>query len=44
MSPPVAIVGAGPTGLAVAAVLKQREIESLLFERSEAIGDSWRRR
>ena len=44
MSGPVAIVGAGPTGLAVAAVLKQLGIESVLFERSETIGDSWRRR
>ena len=44
MSPPVAIVGAGPTGLAVAAVLKQQGVESVLFERSDAIGDSWRRR
>jgi putative flavoprotein involved in K+ transport len=40
----VAIVGAGPTGLAVAAVLKGRGIESVLLERAEALGDSWRRR
>ena len=44
MSAPVAIVGAGPTGLAAAAVLRQRGVEALLLERSEAIGDSWRRR
>jgi putative flavoprotein involved in K+ transport len=41
---PVAIVGAGPTGLAVAAVLKREGVESVLLERADAIGDSWRRR
>jgi cation diffusion facilitator CzcD-associated flavoprotein CzcO len=41
---PVAIVGAGPTGLAAAAVLKERGVESLLLERSDAVGESWRRR
>jgi len=40
----VAIVGAGATGLAVAATLKQRGVEALLLEGSDAIGDSWRRR
>jgi putative flavoprotein involved in K+ transport len=44
LTAPVAIVGAGPTGLAAAAVLKEHGIESVLLERSEAIGDSWRRR
>jgi putative flavoprotein involved in K+ transport len=44
VSPPVAIVGAGATGLAVAAMLRQRGIESILLERADAIGDSWRRR
>jgi putative flavoprotein involved in K+ transport len=44
MPAPVAIIGAGPTGLAVAAVLKGRGVESVLLERSEAVGDSWRRR
>jgi cation diffusion facilitator CzcD-associated flavoprotein CzcO len=40
----VAIVGAGPTGLAAAAVLKERGVEAVLLERSDAIGESWRRR
>jgi putative flavoprotein involved in K+ transport len=41
---PVAIVGAGPTGLAAAAALKERGVETVLLERSDAIGESWRRR
>jgi putative flavoprotein involved in K+ transport len=41
---PVAIVGAGPTGLAVAAVLKAQGVEAVLVERDDAIGESWRRR
>jgi putative flavoprotein involved in K+ transport len=36
----VAIVGAGPTGLAVAAALKGRGIESVLLERGDAVGES----
>ena len=44
MSAPVAIVGAGPTGLAVAAVLRQQGVESTLLERGDAIGESWRGR
>ena len=40
----VVIVGAGPTGLAAAAVLKERGVEAVLLERSDAIGESWRRR
>jgi putative flavoprotein involved in K+ transport len=44
LTAPVAIVGAGPTGLAVAAVLKSRGVEAVLLERGEAIGESWRRR
>lgn len=37
------IVGGGPAGLAVAACLGRRRVPYLLFERSGAIGDSWRR-
>ncbi len=37
------IVGGGPAGLAVAACLARRRVSYLLFERSAAIGDSWRR-
>ncbi len=44
MSAPVAIVGAGPTGLAVAAVLRQEGVESVLLEQGDAIGESWRGR
>jgi putative flavoprotein involved in K+ transport len=44
MPAPVAIIGAGPTGLSVAAVLRSRGIESELLERADAIGASWRRR
>jgi putative flavoprotein involved in K+ transport len=40
----VVIVGAGPTGLAAAAVLKERGVAAVLLERSDAIGESWRRR
>ena len=41
---PVAIVGAGPTGLAVAAELRRRGVECVVLERDGAIGQSWRRR
>ena len=44
MGAPVAIVGAGPSGLAVAAVLREAEIESVLLERADALGSSWRGR
>jgi putative flavoprotein involved in K+ transport len=44
MSEPVAIVGAGPTGLAVAATLRARGISAVLLEREESIGRSWRAR
>ena len=40
----VVIIGAGPAGLAVAACLKQRGIGSVVLERGERIGDSWRNR
>jgi len=43
MSPPdlpVAIVGAGPVGLAAAAHLVQRGIQPLIFERGESVGTS----
>jgi cation diffusion facilitator CzcD-associated flavoprotein CzcO len=41
---PVAIVGAGPTGLAVAGTLRREGVDSVLLERSDGIGESWRRR
>jgi putative flavoprotein involved in K+ transport len=44
MAERVAIIGAGPTGLAVAAVLKGQGVDAVLLERDGAIGESWRRR
>lgn len=39
----VAILGAGPAGLAVAACLARRGVDAALFEASARVGDSWRR-
>ncbi|WP_243795175.1 NAD(P)/FAD-dependent oxidoreductase [Saccharopolyspora gloriosae] len=39
---PVAIIGAGPSGLAVAAELGRRGVPATVFERSGRIGASWR--
>ncbi|PJE97807.1 monooxygenase [Streptomyces carminius] len=41
-SRPVHIIGAGPGGLAVAAALRERGIRSVVLERSESVGASWR--
>ncbi len=38
----VVIIGAGPAGLAVAACLKQQNIDFIILERSEQVGSSWR--
>ncbi|XP_030452467.1 indole-3-pyruvate monooxygenase YUCCA6 [Syzygium oleosum] len=38
------IVGAGPSGLAVAACLKQRGIESVILERSDCIASLWQKK
>ncbi|KAJ3694070.1 hypothetical protein LUZ60_009550 [Juncus effusus] len=40
----VLIVGAGPSGLAVAACLSQHSIPSLILERDDCIGPLWRKR
>jgi putative flavoprotein involved in K+ transport len=40
----VVVVGAGPAGLAVAAMLKRRGIEPLILERTDQVGSSWRSR
>jgi putative flavoprotein involved in K+ transport len=40
---PVAVIGAGPAGLAVAAMLRRRGIASIVLERSDDVGSSWRR-
>lgn len=39
---PVAIIGAGPGGLAVAAELARRGIAATVFERGPQVGSSWR--
>ncbi len=41
---PVIIVGAGQAGLAAGYFLKKRNIEHVIFEEHERIGDSWRNR
>lgn len=38
----IAIIGAGPTGLAVAGRLSEANIEYDLFEKSDSVGHSWR--
>src|SRR4051812_17857566 len=37
-----AVIGAGPGGLAAAAMLKQRGVDVLVIERADAVGASWR--
>src|SRR4051812_15801061 len=36
-----AVIGAGPGGLAAAAMLRRRGVDTLLVERSESVGASW---
>jgi putative flavoprotein involved in K+ transport len=38
----VAVVGAGPAGLAVAAMLRRHRIDALVVERADSVGASWR--
>ena len=38
----VAVVGAGPAGLSVAACLRRRGVRSVVLERSELVGSTWR--
>ncbi|MFI5756154.1 flavin-containing monooxygenase [Streptomyces sp. NPDC051569] len=40
---PVYVIGGGPGGLAVAAVLRERGVRAVVLEKSEAVGASWRR-
>jgi putative flavoprotein involved in K+ transport len=40
----VVVVGAGPAGLAVAAMLGRRGVEPLVLERTSEVGSSWRSR
>ncbi|HYI51970.1 MAG TPA: NAD(P)/FAD-dependent oxidoreductase [Microbacterium sp.] len=44
MDAEVLVIGAGPAGLAVAACLRRRGVESVVVDRGEAVGDSWRSR
>src|SRR4051794_25028776 len=37
-----AVIGAGPGGLAAAAMLRRRGVDTLSVERSESVGASWR--
>lgn len=41
-APDAIVVGAGPGGLAVAASLRHRGVRTLVVERSDAVGASWR--
>jgi putative flavoprotein involved in K+ transport len=40
---PVYVIGGGPGGLAVAAVLRARGVRTVVLEKSEAVAASWRR-
>ncbi len=40
---PVHVVGGGPGGLSVAHALRARGVRAVVLERSERVGDSWRR-
>ncbi|CAL4950497.1 unnamed protein product [Urochloa decumbens] len=42
--PEVIIVGAGPSGLAVSACLSLRGVPSLILERDDCVGSTWRKR
>src|SRR3954451_20710449 len=43
-SPDVLVVGGGQAGLAIAARLKQLQIDTLIVDRETRIGDNWRKR
>lgn len=40
---PVIVIGAGPAGLAVGACLKRAGVRSILLERGDSVGSTWRR-
>ena len=42
--PTVLVVGGGQSGLCIAARLKQLQVDTLIVDREERIGDNWRRR
>jgi indole-3-pyruvate monooxygenase len=39
----VVVIGAGPSGLAVGACLKQRRVDFIIVEKEHQVGSSWRR-
>jgi indole-3-pyruvate monooxygenase len=39
----VVVIGAGPSGLAVGACLKQPQIDFTILEKEHQVGSSWRR-
>ena len=43
-NPQVLIVGGGQSGLALAARLKQMDVDCLIVERNDRVGDNWRNR
>jgi predicted NAD/FAD-binding protein len=40
---PVAVIGAGPAGLAAAAALRAKGVDAVVLERADDVGSSWRR-
>ena len=43
-SPSVVVVGAGQAGLSVAARLRQLQVDTLIVEKNDRVGDNWRNR
>jgi putative flavoprotein involved in K+ transport len=44
MREPAIVIGAGPAGLATAAMLRRRGLEALVLERGAEVGAAWRGR
>jgi putative flavoprotein involved in K+ transport len=42
--PEVIVVGSGQSGLSIAARLKQQDIDTLIVDKNERVGDNWRNR
>ena len=43
-SPAVVVIGAGQAGLSIAARLRQLNVDTLVLEKNERVGDNWRNR